>query len=103
MLEDLEGEILEYENVGEFLADIKEEFEGGDKEEVKVTELKKLEQGSKTIEEFIQEFRKVTRRNGYEGRPLVEEFKRDNMPKTYGVRTAAHLDRTVVQLSHHFR
>jgi len=30
MLEDLEGEVLEYENVGEFLADIRKEFGGGD-------------------------------------------------------------------------
>jgi len=42
-------EVLEYENVGEFLADIKREFGGGDEELVKVTELKKLEQGGKTM------------------------------------------------------
>jgi len=27
-------------------------------------------------DEYIQEFKKVTRRSGYEGRPLIEEFKR---------------------------
>jgi len=43
MLEDIEGGVLEYENVGEFLADIRREFRGGDKELVKVAELKKLE------------------------------------------------------------
>ena len=34
---------MEYENVGEFLADIRKEFREGGKESVKVTELKKLE------------------------------------------------------------
>ena len=43
---------------------------------VKVAELKRLEQGGRTIEEFIQEFRRAVRGSGYEERPLVEEFKR---------------------------
>jgi len=33
---------LKYENIGEFLADIRKEFGGEDKESVKVAELKKL-------------------------------------------------------------
>ena len=49
---------------------------GKDKELVKVAELKKTEQGGKTIEEFVQEFRKVTRKSRYKKRALVEEFKR---------------------------
>ena len=28
------------------------------------------------MEEFVQEFKRVARGSGYEGRPLVEEFKR---------------------------
>jgi len=44
MLEDLEIGVLEYETAGEFLADIKKEFGGGDEKEVKVAELKRLEQ-----------------------------------------------------------
>ena len=42
-MEDLEEGILEYESVGKFLAAIKKEFGGEEKELVKVTELKKLE------------------------------------------------------------
>ena len=42
ILEDLERRLLEYEIVGEFLADIRKEFGGGDKESVKVAELKRL-------------------------------------------------------------
>ena len=53
------------------------EFGEGEEEAVKAAELRKLEQGGKTMEEFIQEFKRAARGSGYEGRPLVEEFKRD--------------------------
>ena len=43
---------------------------------VKAAELRKLEQGRKTMDEFVQEFKRAARGSGYEGRPLVEEFKR---------------------------
>ena len=75
VLEDLEGRLLEYESVEEFLADIKKEFRGGDKELVKVAELRRLEQGSKMMEEFVQEFRRAARGSGYERYSLIEEFK----------------------------
>ena len=74
-MEDLERGLLKYEMAGEFLADIKKEFGEGDKEMVKVAELKRIEQEGKTIEEFIQEFKRAVRNSGYEERPLVEEFK----------------------------
>jgi len=76
ILENLEVELLEYETAGEFLVDIRKEFGGGDKESVKVAELKKLEQRRRMMEKFIQEFRRAARGSKYEGRPLVEEFKR---------------------------
>jgi len=77
ILEDLEAELLEYKIVKEFLVEIKKKFGGEDEETVKVVELKRLEQGGKTMEKFIQEFRRVARESGYKRRPLVEEFKRD--------------------------
>ena len=70
VLEELEAEKLE------FLAEIKKEFGGGKEESVKVAELRKMEQGGKIMKEFIQEFKGAARENGYEGRYLVEEFKR---------------------------
>jgi len=42
LLEDLEEGLLEYENVGEFLVDIRKKFGEGDKKLVKVAELRKL-------------------------------------------------------------
>jgi len=35
-------------------------------------ELERIEQEGKTMEEFVQEFRRVARDSGYEGRVLVE-------------------------------
>ena len=43
---------------------------------VKVAELKRIEQGGKTMEEFIQKFKRVVRGSGYKGRLLIEELKR---------------------------
>ena len=75
-MEDLKGKLLEYKIAGKFLANIKKEFGGGEKESIKVAELKKLEQGGKIIKEFVQEFRRAIRRSRYERKPLVEKFKR---------------------------
>ena len=53
MIEDLESRSLSYITIGEFLSDLKEEFSSGDNKMIKITELKKVEQRSKTIEEFV--------------------------------------------------
>jgi len=74
--EELEAGEIKFESVGEFLAEIKKEFRRGDKELVKVAELKRIEQGGRTIEEFVQDFKRTARGSGYKGRPLIEEFKR---------------------------
>jgi len=58
------------------LTSLKKEFGRGEEESVKAAELIKLEQGGRTMEEFVQEFKRTVRGSGYEGRPLVEEFKR---------------------------
>ena len=76
IIEELESGEVEYESVEEFLSCLKKEFGGGEEESVKAAELRKLEQGGKTVEEFVQEFKRAARGSGYERRPLVEEFKR---------------------------
>ena len=75
-MEELESGEVEYESVEEFLTILKKEFGGGEEESVKAAELRKLEQGGRTMEEFVQEFKRAARESGYEGRPLIEEFKR---------------------------
>jgi len=72
----LESGEVEYESAEEFLISLKKEFGGGEEESVKAAELRKLEQGGKMMEEFVQEFKRAARESRYEGRPLVEEFKR---------------------------
>jgi len=76
VMEELEAGEVEYELVEDFLICLKKEFGGGEEESVKTMELRKLEQGGKTMEEFVQEFKRAARRSGYKGRPLIEEFKR---------------------------
>ena len=67
---------MEYKTVEEFLTSLKKKFDGGEEELVKAAELKKLEQGGRTMDEFVQEFKRAARGSRYEGRSLVEEFKR---------------------------
>jgi len=57
------------------LAYLKRKFREEDNEMIKVAELKRVEQGNTTIEEFVQEFRRAVRDSGYEGQLLIEEFK----------------------------
>ena len=76
IMEELESGEIEYETVEEFFTNLRKEFGGGEEELVKAAELRKLEQGGRTIEEFVQEFKRAARGSGYEGWPLIEEFKR---------------------------
>ena len=53
ILENLESEELKFLSVGDFLVELKREFREGDNKSAKVAKLKKLEQESRIIEEFI--------------------------------------------------
>ena len=76
VMEEMEAGEVEYESAEEFLVYLKKEFGGGEEETVKVVELRRVKQGGKTMEEYVQEFKRIARGSGYKGRPLVEEFKR---------------------------
>jgi len=101
VMEELEVGEVEYESVEEFFTILRKEFGGGEEESVKAAELRKLEQGGKTMEEFVQEFKRAARGSGYEGRPLVEEFKRGinggDQKKVDGGRKSADLHQKLVQ------
>jgi len=77
MMEELEVGEVEYKLAEDFLTCLKKEFGGGEEELVKAAELRKLEQEGRTMEEFVQEFKRAARESGYEGQPLIEEFKRE--------------------------
>jgi len=53
VMEKLKSGELEYESAEEFLTSLKRKFGRGEEESVKAAELRKLEQGEKTIEEFV--------------------------------------------------
>jgi len=57
VLEKLEAGELEFETVGEFLAEIKKEFGRGEEESVKAAELKKLEQGGRQWRNLFKNLR----------------------------------------------
>ena len=71
MIEKLKAGKIEYETAEDFLISLKKEFGGGEEELVKATELRKLEQEGKMMEEFIQEFKSIARGSGYERRPFI--------------------------------
>ena len=76
VMEELEVGEIKYETAEEFLTSLKKKFRGGEEKLVKAAELRKLEQEGKTMEEFVQEFKRAARGSRYEGRLLIEEFKR---------------------------
>ena len=76
VMKELESGEIEYETVEEFFTNLRKKFGGGEEKLVKVAELRKLEQGGRMMEEFVQEFKRAVRGSGYEGRLLIEEFKR---------------------------
>ena len=75
-MEELEVGEMEYESIEEFFMSMKKKFGGGEEEATKAAELRRLEQGRRLMEEFVQIFKRIARGSGYEGRPLIEEFKR---------------------------
>ena len=52
-MEDLEIGVLEYAIVRKFLVDLKKQFDRRDNKTTKVAKLIKIEQRSRTIEEFV--------------------------------------------------
>ena len=76
VMEELETGEIEYETAKELLTVLKKKFGRGEEEAVKAAELRKLEQGGRTMKEFVQEFKRAARGSEYKGRLLVEEFKR---------------------------
>ena len=75
-MEEIEAGEVEYKSAEEFLTCLRKEFGREKEESVKAAELRKLEQGGRMMEEFVQKFKQVARGSGYERRLLVEEFKR---------------------------
>jgi len=75
LLDELAKRELEVESAEQLFTKIRNDFGETLEEERKIEQLRTIEQGRRTYDEYVQEFKKVTRGSGYEGRPLIEEFK----------------------------
>ena len=64
------------ETVEQLFSKIRNDFRKTSEEERKIEQLRTIEQGGRTCNKYIQEFKKVARGSGYEGQPLIKEFKR---------------------------
>jgi len=66
----------EVESVEQLFAKIRDNFGETLEEERKIEQLRTIKQGGRTCNEYMQEFKKIARGSSYEGRSLIEEFKR---------------------------
>jgi len=77
LLDELAKEESEVESVEQLFAKIRDDFGETLEEERKIEQLRTIEQGGRTCDEYMQEFKKIARESSYEGRPLIKEFKRE--------------------------
>jgi len=66
----------EVETVEQLFSKIRNDFGETLEKERKIEQLRTIEQEGKMYDKYVQEFKKVTRRSSYKGRPLIKEFKR---------------------------
>ena len=76
LLDELAKGESEVESAEQLFAKIRNDFRETLEEERKIEQLRTIEQGERTCNEYIQEFKKVAKGSSYEGRPLIKEFKR---------------------------
>ena len=76
ILDEIEKGMSEVETMEELFEKIREEFGEFDEESRKADKLRLLVQGPKTCDEYVQEFKRAARESGYEGRALIDKFKR---------------------------
>jgi len=76
ILEEIKKGTLEVETIEELFEKMRKEFREFNKESRKIDKLRLLVQGSRICDKYMQEFRRVARGSRYEGRALIEEFKR---------------------------
>jgi len=76
LLDELAKGEVEVESVEQLFIKIRNDFEKTSEEEKKIKQLRTMEQGGRTYDEYVQEFKKVARGSSYVERSLIEEFKR---------------------------
>jgi len=76
LMDELAKEESEVELVEQLFTKIRNDFGETSEEEKKIEQLQMIEQGERTYDEYVQDFKKIAKRSGYERRSLIEEFKR---------------------------
>jgi len=76
LLDELAKGKSEVKSAKQLFAKIRNDFGETSEKEKKIEQLRTIEQGERTCNEYIQEFKKVTRGSSYKRRPLIKEFKR---------------------------
>jgi len=76
LLDELAKGKSEVESAEQLFTKIRNNFGEISEEERKIEQLRMIEQGGRTCNEYVQEFKKVARGSSYKGQPLIEEFKR---------------------------
>ena len=76
LLDELSKGESEVELAEQLFTKIRNDFGEMLEKERKIEQLWTIEQGERTCNEYVQEFKKVARGSGYERRPFIEEFKR---------------------------
>jgi len=76
LLDELAKGKSEVESVEQLFMKIRNNFGETPEEERKIEQLRTIEQGGRTYNKYVQEFKKVARGSSYEGRSLIKEFKR---------------------------
>ena len=77
MLDEITNGTSAVQMVEELFIKIRQEFGEFDEESRKMDKLRVLEQGGKTVDEYVQEFRRAAKESDYKERVLVEEFKQE--------------------------
>jgi len=77
LLDELAKEESEMESVEQLFTKIRNDFGETLEEERKIEQLRTIEQGGRTCDKYMQEFKKITWGSSYEGRPLIKEFKQE--------------------------
>jgi len=76
LLDELAKGESEVESAEQLFTKIKNNFGETSEEERKIEQLRTIEQGGRTCNKYVQEFKKVARGSGYKRKPLIKEFKR---------------------------
>ena len=76
MLDKLAKGESEVESAEQLFTKIRNDFGETSEKERKIEQLRTIEQGGRTCDKYMQEFKKVARGNNYERKPLIKEFKR---------------------------